>query len=161
MYVGNVNVTSLLEQLKWDDKLAVASSRALAENIPQIIDKSEFYCFSRDENIHILPITLLIMPKYEFQAEVNAIIRRSLEAGLIEKWQRDSSSYRNYSFEKDDRKIILSVVHIAAALFVLFCGLCLASLTLITECVAFHRTKQADCNRFWIFVAKTVEGRRK
>lgn len=137
----------------------MATSILLAEN-NLLIRKSEIYCFPRSENIHILPVVLRLALKYEFLSEINVIIRRSLEAGLVEKWQRDSSLYQNDPKRVNDRKIILSVDHIGGALLALISGLSMASLTFIAECITFSRTNQRNCNWFWLLVSKAIDGRR-
>lgn len=158
-YTPNADIDSCLSQLKWNDRLAVHVGRIRAGYSP-LIGLSEMYCFPSRENIISFPITVRVAKKYEFLPQVNTLIRRSLEAGLFEKWQKDCDLYRNDSQHTDDRKVILTVTHIGGALLSLFCGLSLAALIFIAECIAFHKSKQVNRHRFWLFLSQTVDGRR-
>lgn len=158
-YHGYADIDSCLEQLKWDDKLAVSISRLRAENCA-LIRKSEMYCFSMRENIYTYSQSLRTTKKYEFLPQIDIFIRRCSEAGLFQKWNRESSMYRNDPVHKFDRRIILSIAHIGAALLALVCGLCIGLLVLMAECVAFRKTKQPNCRRFWFFLSRIVDGRR-
>lgn len=136
------------------------ASRLSIEN-SLVIRKREMYCFSRQENIIRTMITLNLQRKYDFFSQINAIVVSSIEAGLIEKWHRDSRMYSNDSTKQDDgHRVILTVAHIGAALIALFCGLTIASIVFIAECVTLHKVKQADCHKFWVFLSKVVDGRR-
>lgn len=148
-----------LAQLKWNDNLAVSTPRIRAENCP-LISRSELYCFSQLENIYTFPIALSMQSKYEYFPQISAILRRSVEAGLIDKWHRDSRMYQNDLKRENDRRIILTIAHIGAALLALVCGTIVASLVFIAEYIAFRKTKRSDCNEFWVFLSKVVDGRR-
>lgn len=148
-----------LAQLKWNDNLAVSTPRVRAENCP-LIDRSEMYCFSQLENLYTFPIALNMQSKYEYFPHICALLRRSVEAGLIDKWHRDSRMYQHDRKREDDRRIILTIAHIGAALLALGCGSILASLVFIAEWIAFRKTKKSDCHEFWVFLSKVVDGRR-
>lgn len=158
-YSPQADLDACLSALKWNDKLAVSVRRIRAENSP-VISKSEIYCFSSEENIFAFPTTIRMSRKYEFKTQVNSLIRRCLEAGLFTKWQEDTELSGNDSKPKSDRNINLTVAHIGGALLSLVCGLCLASLVFIAECVAFEKLKQKDCHQFWVYLSRTVDGRR-
>lgn len=89
-----------LEQLKWDDNLAVCVSRIVAENC-LLIKRSEMICFSPRENIYTFTIALRMAKKYEFLRQIDDIVRRLVEAGLFQKWQRDSGMYHVDSKPED------------------------------------------------------------
>lgn len=159
-YTPKTDIDSCLLQLKWNDRLAVSVGRTRAENCP-LIRLSEIYCFPSQENIFAFPTTVRTSRKYEFLPQVNILIRRSLEAGLFQKWRSDSSLYQNDSKQQQICNIILTVAHIGGALLALICGLGLASLAFMAECVAFHKLKQADCHQFWLVLSDILNGRRK
>lgn len=80
--------------------------------------------------------------KYEFLPLVNIFNRRSLEAGLIQKWRRDRTIQSN--------NFIFTVAHIEGALLALLCGLGLSSVAFMAECVVFLKLKQANCHKLWL-----------
>lgn len=158
-YQGYADVGSCLEQLKWDDHVAVSVSRLRAQNSARI-RYSEMHCFAMSENIYTYSQALRTAKNYEFLPYINLMIRRCLEVGLIDKWHRDSSMYRNDPKLKLDRRIALSITHIGAALLLLFCGLSIASLVFIAERIVFRKTKQRSCHPFWLILSRFVDGRR-
>lgn len=158
-YHGYADVDSCLEQLKWDDHVAVSISRLRAHNCERI-RYSEMHCFSISENIYTYSQALRTAKKYEFLPYINLMIRRCLEVGLIDKWHRDSSMYRNDPKLKLDRRISLSVTHIGAALLLLFCGLSIATLVFFVERIVFRNTKERNCHPFWLLLSRFVDGRR-
>lgn len=121
---------------------------------------NEMYCFSGRENLYWFLVSVRTARKYIFLPHINAIIRRCIEAGLFQKWQEDSSLYHTGSSRKEDRRVILTVAHIGGGLLTLFCGIFLALLTFIGECVAFHKTMRENPSKFWIILSKVVDGRR-
>lgn len=118
------------------------------------------YCFSHKENFREYPIALAMHRKYEFLPQINVVVRRIVEAGLIAKWHRDFSKYWNDAKRIDDHRVILTIDHIGGGLFALLFGIGIASLVLIVECITFRKTEQIDCHPFWLFLSKVVDGRR-
>lgn len=118
------------------------------------------YCFSPAENIYTYTIALRMAKKFEFLPQIDDIVRRLIEAGLFHKWQRDSNMYRIDELQKDDPNIILTVVHIGGAVVSLLCGLSLAIMVLMVECVAYRKTTHNECCEYWFLVSKFVDGRR-
>lgn len=125
--------------------------RTRAEN-SRLIRLSEIFCFPSRENIFAFPTTVRMSRKYEFLPQVNTLIRRSLEAGLFQKWRSDSSLYQNNLKQEQNCNVILTVAHIGGALLLLLCGLSLALLAFMAEWVvkmkieSCHTTKYLKCN---------------
>lgn len=158
-FFGHDEIDLDLEQLKWNASVAVSVSRLRAENCP-LIRRSEMFCFSKRENLYTFPLMMRTAKKYNFLSQINAVIRRCIEAGLIQKWQRDSKLYATDSKQIDDRRVILTVAHIGGGLCLLCCGLSVALLTLTAECVAYRKMKQENCHIFWLLLSQCVDGRR-
>lgn len=78
---------------KGHKKYAVAVARKWVEQT-QLFASNKIMCFDKQENIQNYSVTLLIRKDFECMNEVNDIIRKSLEAGLIQKWKQDGQSIK-------------------------------------------------------------------
>lgn len=159
-YTPCTHIYICLEQLKWNDSLAVSVSRLVAENCP-LVDSSEMYCFSERENLREAMTALRVVHRFEFLPQVDDIIRRCFESGLILKWRKDETRQNNkLNSKRTEHRMILTVDHIGGALITLFCGLSMAMLVFAAECVAYRKIKQRNCCRFWFYLSKVLDGRR-
>lgn len=89
---------------------------------------------------------------------INSLIRHAFEAGLIQKWDRDSQLYEK---RKRDAfgNIRLSVEHMASGTITLIVGFGLAISAFICEIQIFkylQRTEAKDRKRVWIFLEKLI-----
>lgn len=89
---------------------------------------------------------------------INSLIRHACEAGLIQKWDRDSQLYEKRKREPFGN-VRLSLVHLASCIITLLVGLSLGILSFICEIQIFKylkRTQFMHTNRVWIFVEKLI-----
>ncbi|XP_031634347.1 uncharacterized protein LOC116347768 [Contarinia nasturtii] len=80
-----------IDQLEWNDKLAVALSRELSRSPTGKDNDSslKIYCFEHPNNIYEYPLKVLMHKKFSYAKELNTFIRFARECGLIDKWLKE------------------------------------------------------------------------
>lgn len=137
-----------LEQLHRHDDLAVSSAREHALHSP-LISKVEISCFPKTENVYSYSVTMLTQRQFHLLSNINSIIRRVMEFGLIQKWDKDGDTLQllrlqiasnklmagtKYGGDEDgDEAVVLKVDHIMGALILMGCGHALALMTFVVE----------------------------
>lgn len=148
-----------MEQLQHsrNNDLAVAVSRHHANNCP-LISRDKIFCFDRTQNIGSFSVFMLMRTNFEFNANINQIIRRAIEAGLLEKWHADSKITYKYHKGNDGVKP-LSIEHVGVGWFVILIGSIWSFLFALIE--KFIRKKTlAGGNCFWLLAEKVFDGDR-
>lgn len=79
------NPYEYLSELEWNNKLAVAVSRANVKNDENIL-RLDLFCFNARHHIYEYPVKMLASKRFPFMAELNRIIEMATESGLTEKW---------------------------------------------------------------------------
>lgn len=158
-YTTCIDIDKCLEKLKWDDKLAVSANQQHVRN-SHLIKISEMYCFPKTESLLNSLFGMRVRQKHEFLLQINSIIQRCVEAGLFQKWEKESYLYPTDAKQREDRLVILTVAHIGGGLLVLICGLILAFLSFMAENYVNRKLRQKNCRLFWILLANFVDGRR-
>lgn len=155
-----VDVDHCLEQLKYgrNDDLAIATLRQHAISSP-IIPAEKLYCFDQTENICNLIITMWVRKEFPLLTQANRIIRYSFEAGLIQKWARETKM-SNKLLKEEARLVILSLEHVASAMMVLGIGYTLSFLSIYSEPIAHRRARAVNCSWFWTFADQFFDGDR-
>lgn len=127
-----------LMQLVHDEKLAVGLSRQHALNHPDI-SPSRIYCFPWQHNIYAYAVVIQTRPDYYLLPAANELIRRFLEFGLIELWNRQSQTklakYKDIAINKN---ATLTFDHIIGAIIVLIVGLTISILIFCLEQLLFY-----------------------
>lgn len=142
-----------LERLLRHDDLAVAVARQHALN-SAIISKSDLFCFPRTANVYSFSVTMLTQRQFHLLNNINSVIRRVMEFGLIQKWDKDSDTLQQLRLQIEankraaaghvvnavaddadggDEVVVLKVDHIMGALILLGCGHALALATFVAE----------------------------
>ncbi|XP_030754773.1 uncharacterized protein LOC115881438 [Sitophilus oryzae] len=100
-----------------------------------------------DRNLHIMkeciinmPVSIGLQRNSPIKQRIDKIIRRVLEAGLVEKWLNDvmQKILRDKVDPKTDAKAIMNIKKFYGAVVVLIIGYLLGTLLLIGEIVYFH-----------------------
>lgn len=149
-------------QLKFNDYLAVATSREHAMNNP-VLPKTEIFCFPKTNNIYSFSVSLLTKKYYHLLPQMNSIIRRVLEFGLLEKWAKDNSAatlkliQNSDSGNDDDQLVVLTVGHITGALIIMFFGYAVAFCAFIGEIIVVKKLTLSTHKLFWSFWDKLFD----
>lgn len=152
------DINECIGQLLYDDKLAVGGSRQNILNSPSY-SPSNVFCFNKLENIASYPIALYMQKDFYLKKQVDNIIRKIFDAGLVEKWLQDSciEKYESRYYPPDQ----LSVAYIGAALvFFLGVGSLFSISTFIAEKLVSWKMKQPARHKIWIYLEQFFDGKR-
>lgn len=147
-------IDECLQNLEFDEHLAVGLSRLHAENNP-VISKTQLYCFARENNIYSYSVAMPMKIDFHLRPIINLIIRQLFEFGLIERWDKLSQAIATSSVkvkvdtEGSGNLVVLTVPHIMGAVLILISGMALAFLLFLIERIAQMRVKKRNCFRFW------------
>lgn len=122
------------------------------------ISKSELFCFTKSNNVYSFSVAMLAKRNFHLLTRMNTIIRRVVEFGLIEKWEKEDDTVRQIRLERirpsesEDNLIVLTVGHIGGALVILLFGWLFGILSFIVEILIncrFVRRNFRAMARFW------------
>lgn len=151
------NIDKCLAQLQYEQNTAVAVSRHHANNCP-LISSDKIFCFDRAENIGSFSVFMLMRENFEFNPQINKLIRYAMEGGLLEKWRADSTM--NYKFQKEKGVFkALSIEHLGVGWLVILFGSIASFLTLLIE-KFLHYKVLTSRSRFWIYGEYFFDGAR-
>lgn len=148
-----------LQLLRNFDNVVVSASREHALNSP-VIAKTELFCFAKTNNVYSYAVAMMTQKNFHLLGRMNSIIRRVMEFGLIQKWDKDSDVMQKQSEGEDDGLVVLTVGHIAGALIIMSVGYMLALVTFIAELVVNCRMLQAHHNWLWRLCDKFLDAQR-
>lgn len=96
--------------------------------------------------------------------QMNSIIRRVLEFGLLEKWAKDNSAATLKLIQNldngsdDDELVVLTVGHIAGAIIIMLLGYAVAFCAFIGEVIVVKKVSHSTRNKsFWSFWDKVFD----
>lgn len=145
--------------LKQYKKYAVAVARTHAER-SKLFALDKIYCFDRGENLQNYSISLNIRKGFKYMADVNEIIKRTLEAGLIKNWENDGQPVSNSVklAEHLDDFVVTSIPRLNnATLFAIGCTLAL--LIISVEVVVSQRIEALNRYNLYMFMHKLLNAR--
>lgn len=146
-------------KLKPNEKYAVAVTRTHAEQ-SKLFALDKIYCFDREENLQNYSISLNIRKGFEYMTEVNEIIKRTLEAGLIKSWENDGQPVSNsvkLSKHLDDFTVSSIPRLNNATLFAI--GSTIALLIISVEVVVSQRIEALNRYNLNMFIHKLLNAR--
>lgn len=142
------NIDECLKELRTNDKLAVAVSKAHAQSNPYL-DKSELLCFSSPQQIYSYSIVMSSSEKYFYLLpEINRCLEAFIENGFLKKWMNE-----NQITEKIRKKIdkqfseisnilpnhgFVSLNHMKSSFFHLITGYIFSLAFLVLEITTFY-----------------------
>lgn len=159
------NTDECFLKLKYDDYLAVATSREHAMNNP-VLPKTNVFCFPKTDNIYSFSVAMLTKKYFHLLPKMNSIIRRVSEFGLLQKWAQDNSAatlklmqnqQKSESEDDNDGLVVLTVGHITGALIIMFLGHIVAVCVFIGELIVAKKISSSVHNCFWSFWDKTFD----
>lgn len=164
-----------LNKLHEYDNLAVSVAREHALNCP-VISQTDLFCFPKTNNVYSYSVTMLTQRQFHLLSNINSIIRRVMEFGLIQKWEKDSNQLQQLRLQIEanaagktttgtndgEEAVVLTVDHIEGALILMFGGYALALVTFVAEVLLNMRCMRAQQNErlWWRFCDMFLDARR-
>lgn len=134
-------------------------SREHALNSP-VIGKADLFCFEKVHNVYGYSVVLLAQRNYHLLGRMNSIVRRVMEFGLIEKWEKDGDTLQQLQLQikqnalgggggggavgsaggggggEGDELVVLKVDNIMGALILMVAGYAVALVVFAAELAA-------------------------
>lgn len=120
-----------MDELKWDDKLAVAASYARVRSDRSIF--TSYYCFDRLNSIHRHSLKFLMHKNFDMLNELNQFIEQAFESGLVVKWLKGNRFEPFVEKPPEFQYIEANFTACLVVLIICFCILLFASLILLIE----------------------------
>lgn len=138
---------------------AIAVSRKHVSNSVSI-SKDKIFCFERSQNIRSIDISLLVRHDFNILAELDRLIRYSVEAGLFLKWERDSNSPDSNGKSDSIRYNQITWEHFVGGVLMLCIGYMFGMIAFFLELFVKHMRRAHRRNKFWIVVERLIDGHR-
>lgn len=153
------NIDDCLALVSYDVRLAVAASYKHSMS-RQTISNRVVYCFKEPNHIYVQQISMIMKDTHPLLKDINRMIQKASEGGLIGKWEYDIST--RYQWETDHIKGTrkLSFEHIFLAIVVYISFVCFATGAFISEVIIYHFSKRPNACRFWTIASTLIDGDR-
>lgn len=133
------------------DAVAVAVSREHAKNTPLPISDEDMCCFAKTENIFTYSVVMLVPRDYHLLSQINDLIRRISESGLLSKWQKESEIIRTTTSAATaaDGTMKLRIGHVQGAFLLGFLGAVIATAAFAVEWITYWLAGRTNKKSFW------------
>lgn len=143
-----------LEQLDWNNKLAVVSSLKRAQYF-RLQHRFDIYSFTYPNQIYEYTLKFLMRPNFPFANDLNRFIQQATEGGLINKW---INNYRWHLKVADQNEI----VYIKFQNWALFLGILLIVWLFLISLFMLERTvhkkvRTIGSRRFWKYIEMMID----
>lgn len=145
------NPYEYLEELEWNDKLAVAVSLANVKN-EGTITRLNLFCFDSFDHIYEYQLKILASKRFPFMIELNRFIEMVNEAGLTVKWLKGIQFESIYEKKPLFEYIEVKAEVIACFLVIMAAAYLFASFIIILEKIAFNENRMEHVKPLWKFI---------
>lgn len=120
-----------------------------------VLPKTEIFCFSKSKNVYSFSVAMMTKKYFHLLPQMNSIIRRVVEFGLLEKWAKDNSAatlklIQNSDIGSEgDGLVVLTVGHITGALMIMLVGYAIALCAFVGELIVARNVSFAKHKLFW------------
>lgn len=148
-----------LQQLKWNDKLAVAVSLERVRN-EGLISNLGLYCFQSPNHIHEYSLKVLTSRNFPFLKELDHFIEMATESGLIMKWLKGCRFTSIY-----EKKPLYEYAEVKLELFICFiliviCLLLFSCFIAFLEKTAHNQIHVANVKLIWRYIEMAINPHR-
>lgn len=131
-----------------------------------VVPKTDIFCFAKSDNIYTFSVAMMTKKYFHLLPQMNSIIRRVSEFGLLEKWAKDNSAatfklIQNSASGDDDGDglVVLTVGHITGALMIMLLGHAVAVCVFVGEIIVAKKISSSRRRSCWSFWDKVFDTR--
>lgn len=130
-----------------------------------VLPKTEIFCFSKADNVYTFSVAMITKKYFHLLPQMNSVIRRVSEFGLLEKWAKDNSAatlkliQNSDDGSTDNGLVVLTVGHITGAIIIMCVGYAGALCAFIFELIVAKKLKLSTHKSFWSFWDKVFDTR--
>lgn len=145
------DIDRCLDRLKFDDKLAVATSRFHVKTTPH----EKIDCFDQSQNIHNYLNTFMIRSDFPKKKLFNDVLKHVVSSGLVPKWKKDLQFYRETETTTSVKSIRNGIMVRQGIMF-----FSVSISTFIVEIIIHRKAHSNNASFFWKFLDKVIYGQR-
>lgn len=150
------DIDKCLNRLKFDDKLAVATSRLHIQAMPL---HQRIFCFDRSQNIYSYLNSFKIRMDYPKRHDIDKILKEITTAGLVSKWQKDIRRYiKSKKRHSDVHSINITDFYFAFLFAMLLTNLSISAI--LIEFIIYYKVNSSRSKHYWQFWDKFISGKR-
>lgn len=147
-----------LQQLEWNDTLAVAVSLETVKN-DEFISRLDIFCFDAPNRIYEYPLKIFAKKHFVHLTKLNRFLEMASEAGLIVKW------LRGFNFDVSEKEPLYEYAVVEMEIFFILgiittCLHVIAFLVIILERKAFIKIHTQNNSRAWQLIDKMINPER-
>lgn len=146
-----------IDDLKWNDKLAIAISYTKVRNDRSLFSSS--FCFDNFNSIYGYSLKFLMRKDFALINELNEFILRATDSGLINKWLKGKRFETLKEKPQQFRNISIGISSIIVLLFICTGMLVFALSIFIIERIV-HKKIQVKNTGFFKYVDMTIDSNR-
>lgn len=143
-----------LEQLDWDEKLAVVSSFERAQYF-KTKNNFDSYCFTHPNIVYEYATKFLCRPHFPFANELNKFIEQATDGGLINRWRTNYQSHFNPKYQ--DEAFYFKIENYLLIMVILVHMIFLSYFVFVLERIVFKRVQLRGWRKFWRFVEMIID----
>lgn len=149
------DIDKCLKRLTDEDDLAVATSRAHTETLPQ---QYKLFCFEPSQNIYDYSATFLIRHDFAWKRDVMDSLNALISSGLISKWKENLRLKKSIEITSDVRAIVISDFY---SIFVMTSPIIALTVAMAFFEILIHKKiNSKNVSHRWTLLDKMICGRR-
>lgn len=149
-----VNLDQCLQRLAIEKKLAVATPRIRQ----RAIQKSHLYCFDESQSTNTYFVAMYVNRRFYYWKQVHVLTERFFEAGLFQKWTKDSKLKEVALGNQQIHK--LSFQTLLGAFFVYSLTFFGAIVALAGEIIVHKEARRQNAGTYWIISDRVFDNNR-
>lgn len=149
------NPNEYIDELIWNDKLAVAISYARVQSDRSIFTSS--FCFDTFNSINGYSLKFLMRKDFPLINELNEFILRATDSGLITKWLKGKRFETLKEKPPQFQNISIGISSIIVLLFIC-AGMLLFGLSiLVIEIIVDTKVREENSAQFWFYIQMIID----
>lgn len=140
------DTNAYMRQLKWENKLAVATT---IERVQSSFE-SIAYCFGHLESFYEYPVSILMRKDFPLANELNKFIQQANSNGFLSKWLEGNQFVMPIDIETDEKESeqvnVDTIFYLVIFHFTFSIGLVLL---LAVERFIYKKVRSGNSSRFW------------
>lgn len=147
-----------MEELYWNDKLAVAASYTKFRNDRSLF--TSYYCFDRFNSFYGYSLKFLMRKNMDLINALNRFIEQAIESGLINKWLKGNQFEPFNEKPPEFQYIEADISNYVIVILMCSCILLFASLILYIEKFVDKKVRANNSARFWRYIEMGIDADR-
>lgn len=149
------NTNQYLNALKWENKLAVATSMELIRH-GRFKHLSHIYCFDKsNESIYGRSLSILVRNNFSQLNELNRFIDLAKSSGLINQWLKQYQVFTEIPLKYEYTPFQLDSIMFELVIYIGIASL--ATIVLVLELIVNKQVHSPNARKFWRYIEIVID----